>query len=57
MPLSDTAIRKAKPADTALRLFDSGGLYLKLAPSGDKRRRQVNAQIRQAQDLIASTGS
>jgi Arm DNA-binding domain len=36
MPLSDTAIRKAKPADSPVRLFDSGGLYLEVAPSGGK---------------------
>ena len=36
MPLSDTAIRKAKATDAPLRLFDSGGLYLEVAPSGGK---------------------
>lgn len=36
MPLSDTAIRKAKPADKPLRLFDGGGLYLEIAPAGGK---------------------
>ncbi len=36
MPLSDTAIRKAKPADKPVRLFDGGGLYLEIAPSGGK---------------------
>ncbi|MCP1372623.1 tyrosine-type recombinase/integrase [Dyella lutea] len=36
MPLSDVAIRKAKPADKTQRLFDGGGLYLELAPSGGK---------------------
>jgi integrase len=36
MPLSDTAIRKAKPADKAQRLFDSGGLYLEISPAGGK---------------------
>lgn len=34
MALSDTAIRKAKPADKPQRLFDGGGLYLEIAPSG-----------------------
>ena len=36
MPLTDTAIRNAKPAGKALRLFDSGGLYLEVAPAGGK---------------------
>ena len=36
MPLTETAIRKAKPADKPLRLFDGGGLYLEVAPSGGK---------------------
>jgi len=36
MALSDAAIRKAKPADKPLRLFDGGGLYLEISPSGSK---------------------
>jgi len=28
MPLTDTAIRDAKPAENARRRFDGGGLYL-----------------------------
>ncbi|TGB35094.1 tyrosine-type recombinase/integrase [Burkholderia thailandensis] len=36
MPLTDTAIRNAKPADKPVRLFDGGGLYLEVAPSGGK---------------------
>lgn len=36
MPLTDVAIRKAKPADKPQRLFDGGGLYLEVAPSGGK---------------------
>ena len=36
MPLSDTAIRNAKPAKKAKKLFDGGGLYLEVAPSGGK---------------------
>ena len=36
MPLTDTAIRNAKPADKARKLFDGGGLYLEVAPSGGK---------------------
>ncbi|SFM28341.1 protein of unknown function [Ectothiorhodospira mobilis] len=36
MPLTDTAIRNAKPADKARKQFDGGGLYLEVAPSGGK---------------------
>jgi integrase len=34
--LTDTAIRKAKPAEKPQRLFDGGGLYLEIAPAGGK---------------------
>lgn len=36
MPLTDTAIRRAQPADKPYRLFDGGGLYLEVAPSGGR---------------------
>ncbi|PXV57109.1 Integrase [Dyella jiangningensis] len=36
MPLTDTAIRKAKPIEKAQRLFDGSGMYLEIAPSGGK---------------------
>jgi len=36
MPLTDTAIRNAKPGPKPQRLFDGGGLYLEVAPSGGK---------------------
>ncbi len=36
MPLTDTAIRNAKPADKPIRLFDGGGLYLEVSPTGGK---------------------
>lgn len=36
MPLTDTAIRNAKPSDKAQRIFDGKGLYLEIAPSGGK---------------------
>jgi len=36
MPLTDTAIRKAKPQAKATKLFDGGGLYLEVSPSGGK---------------------
>jgi integrase len=36
MPLSDTAIRKAKPQAKPFKLADGGGLYLLVQPSGSK---------------------
>ncbi len=36
MPLTDTAIRKAKPGEKPIRMFDGGGLYLEIPPSGSK---------------------
>ncbi len=36
MPLSDTAIRNVKAGDKARKMFDGGGLYLEVAPSGGK---------------------
>ena len=34
--LSDTEIRKIKPAEKRQRLFDGGGMYLEVAPTGGK---------------------
>jgi Arm DNA-binding domain len=36
MPLTDTAIRAAKPRQKTFKLYDSGGLYLEVSPSGGK---------------------
>jgi integrase len=36
MPLTDTAVRNAKPADKARKLFDERGLYLEVSPKGGK---------------------
>ena len=36
MPLTDTAIRKAKYPQPKNKLFDGGGLYLDLSPAGGK---------------------
>lgn len=36
MPLTDTAIRNAKPGDKPVKLFDGRGLFLIVAPSGGK---------------------
>ena len=36
MPLTETAIRNAKPSDKPLKLFDGEGLHLFVSPSGGK---------------------
>ena len=36
MPLTDTAVRNAKPTDKTKRMYDSGGLYLEVTPKGGK---------------------
>lgn len=36
MPLNEAMIRAARPEDRPRRLFDSGGLYLEIAPHGGK---------------------
>jgi len=36
IPLTDTAIRAAKPAKKAQKLFDGKGLYLLITPGGTK---------------------
>ena len=36
MPLTDTAIRSAKPQTKTFKLFDGGGLYLEVSPAGGK---------------------
>ncbi|HBI14521.1 MAG TPA: integrase [Desulfobulbaceae bacterium] len=36
VPLTDTLIRKTKPADKPFKLFDGGGLFLLVTPTGGK---------------------
>ncbi len=36
MPLTAIAIRNAKPGAKPVRLYDSGGLYLEIAPTGSR---------------------
>lgn len=36
MPLTDIAVRNAKPSAKAVRLFDEKGLYLEVSPAGGK---------------------
>lgn len=39
MPLTDTAIRAAKSTDKIQKIFDGGGLYIEIPPTGKKRWR------------------
>ena len=36
MPLTDTAVRSAKPREKPFKLFDGGGLHLLVNPAGGK---------------------
>jgi len=36
MPLTDVMIRNAKPTAKSFKLYDTGGLYLEISPSGGK---------------------
>lgn len=36
MPLTDTAIRNAKPSAKPVRMFDGSGMYLEVSPAGGK---------------------
>lgn len=36
MPLTDVAVRAAKPTEKTQKVFDGGGLYLEISPSGGK---------------------
>jgi integrase len=36
MPITDVAVRSAKPREKAFKLFDGGGLYLEVSPAGGK---------------------
>lgn len=40
MPLTDAAIRRAKPTDKTQKLFDGFGLFLEITPTGGRRWRQ-----------------
>lgn len=36
MALTDTALRSAKPKDKPYKLYDEGGLFIQVTPSGGK---------------------
>ncbi|MDD5036407.1 MAG: Arm DNA-binding domain-containing protein, partial [Methylococcaceae bacterium] len=53
MPLSDTAIRHAKPSgDKAFKLSDEKGLYLLIAPSGGMSGHGFRAMARTVLDEV-----
>lgn len=58
--LTDTAIKKAKPGDKPIRMFDGGGLYLEVATSGGKlwrfKYRFEGKEKRQALGVYPDTG-
>ena len=35
-PLTEMQVRNAKPREKAYRLFDGGGLYVEVAPTGSR---------------------
>jgi hypothetical protein len=36
MALSDLAIKRARPSEKAVKMFDGGGLFLQIEPTGGK---------------------
>jgi len=60
MPLTDTAIRSAKPAAKRQRMADGGGLYLEVSPAGGKlwrlKYRQGGKEKRLALGAYPDTG-
>jgi hypothetical protein len=51
MPLSDAAIRSAKPAPAQFKLYDEGGLFLIVKPSGGKLWRLKYRHVGKEQQL------
>lgn len=55
MPLTDTAIRNAKPSDRLRKLADSGNLYLAISPSGTKSWRMDYSYLAKRKTLSFGT--
>jgi hypothetical protein len=51
MPLTDTAIRNAKPSGKPDKMFDERGLYLLIQPSGGKLWRLKYYYLRKEKKL------
>ena len=60
MPITDVLINGTRPSDKALRLFDGGGLYLEVVPSGSKywrlKYRYAGREKRLALGVYPETG-
>jgi integrase len=60
MPITDVLVRNANPGGKPLRLFDGGGLYLEVAPSGSKywrlKYRYAGREKRLALGVYPETG-
>jgi hypothetical protein len=60
MPINDVLVRKARPSGRPVRLFDGGGLYVEVAPSGSKywrlKYRYAGREKRLALGVYPETG-
>jgi hypothetical protein len=52
MPLTDTAIRAAKPKEKAVKLFDGGGLFLLIKPNSTKKYWRLAYRFAGKQNLL-----
>ena len=52
MPLSDTAVKNAKPTKKSQKLFDGGGMYLLVQPNGGKWWR-LKYRVKRKEKLIS----
>lgn len=60
MSVTDVAIRRAKPSDSPVRMFDGGGLHIEIVPSGGKwwrlKYRYVGKEKRLSLGTFPDTG-
>jgi hypothetical protein len=55
MKLNDTTLRKAKPSRNLQKMFDGGGLYLEINPSGSKKWRYKYNYLGKEKNLTLGT--